>query len=183
MLDMCSDEFGTRQTGMAGVLLYTFFYNAHPVRRQELHAFLLDNYFIMTRDEEGGKHVVVSRVSYSAKNVLEAHTDVADTSRFPQLGLRGWCPREAVRLPRARSPARQICKVSFLAHIGGRQRKADENPAMILIAKDPDGSCIPSPYPRVRVRSDTHILFALREHSGVRNSSHTDVSTSSQSAR
>jgi hypothetical protein len=33
------------------------------VRRQDLHAFLLDNYFLLTRDEENGKHVVVSRVS------------------------------------------------------------------------------------------------------------------------
>jgi hypothetical protein len=30
--------------------------------RQDLHAFLLDNYFLLTRDEEHGKHVVVSRV-------------------------------------------------------------------------------------------------------------------------
>ena len=29
---------------------------------QNLHAFLLDNYFILTRDEENGGHVVVSRV-------------------------------------------------------------------------------------------------------------------------
>ncbi|KAI9638407.1 uncharacterized protein MKK02DRAFT_42797 [Dioszegia hungarica] len=28
---------------------------------QDLHAFLLDNYFLLTRDEEHGKHVVVSR--------------------------------------------------------------------------------------------------------------------------
>lgn len=33
------------------------------MRRQDLHAFLLDNYFLLTRDEENGKHVVVSRVS------------------------------------------------------------------------------------------------------------------------
>lgn len=30
--------------------------------RQDLHAFLLDNYFLLTRDEEHGQHVVVSRV-------------------------------------------------------------------------------------------------------------------------
>ena len=30
--------------------------------RQDLHAFLTDNYFILTRDEEHGKHIVVSRV-------------------------------------------------------------------------------------------------------------------------
>lgn len=34
--------------------------------RQDLHAFLLDNYFLLTRDEEHGKHVVVSRVSTTA---------------------------------------------------------------------------------------------------------------------
>lgn len=31
-------------------------------QRQDLHAFLVDNYFLLTRDEEHGKHVVVSRV-------------------------------------------------------------------------------------------------------------------------
>ena len=35
------------------------------LRRQDLHAFLIDNYFLLTRDEEHGKHIVVSRVGVS----------------------------------------------------------------------------------------------------------------------
>lgn len=34
-------------------------------RRQDVYAILLDNYLLLTREEEGGKYVVISRVSLS----------------------------------------------------------------------------------------------------------------------
>jgi hypothetical protein len=54
---MFSDACGVRQIGMDGKSLD----EAYLTFRQDLHAFLLDNYFLLTRDEEHGKQVVVSR--------------------------------------------------------------------------------------------------------------------------
>jgi hypothetical protein len=60
MQDTCLGGSEAKRTGMDGQFENRRLTN---VRRQDLHAFLLDNYFILTRDEEQGKHVVVSRVS------------------------------------------------------------------------------------------------------------------------
>ncbi|ORX39762.1 hypothetical protein BD324DRAFT_614892 [Kockovaella imperatae] len=76
----------------------TLVYAGHVFRRvrtetnwhgwQDLHAFLLDNYFILTRDEEGGKYVVVSRPIHldfltleTADGVPERRYDYLNTVR------------------------------------------------------------------------------------------------------
>jgi hypothetical protein len=58
-----SDGLGAKQIGMDGEWRSHDLEGVYsPSQRQDLHAFLLDNYFLLTRDEENGKHVVVSRV-------------------------------------------------------------------------------------------------------------------------
>jgi len=62
MKDMYSGVYGVRQIGMDGT--FPRFPDCRfLIGRQDLRMILLDNYMLLTRDEEQGRLVVVSRVS------------------------------------------------------------------------------------------------------------------------
>lgn len=63
MKDMCLGVYGVRQIGMDGTFP-RFPFRRFLIGRQDLRMILLDNYMLLTRDEEQGRLVVVSRVSF-----------------------------------------------------------------------------------------------------------------------
>lgn len=65
---MCSDESEANPIGTDGISLFWVDCSCFELMyarflRQDVYAILLDNYLLLTREEEGGKYVVISRVS------------------------------------------------------------------------------------------------------------------------